>query len=315
MFQKAQKSKSKLRLTIDGPAGAGKTYSSLQLATALGKKIALIDTEHASASKYADIFSFDTANLTDHSPLSYVEAIKAAGEAGYEVLVVDSLSHAWTASLEIVDREKDKFGSGWRKVTPMHQKLVEAILSYPGHIICTMRSKMAYESEKDANGRVTIRKVGMAPVMREGMEYEFDVVIDVSLEGNVNISKTRCSALTDKLFTRRDIPMVAKILNAWLNDGAVAPAPVPAFEAAKAKVEQHLGLAAIANQPGELRQIDPNSQAIVTIVTDEPMSTFDRIANCVSEEELKTLYRSLPPEEAKRPEVLAAFKAQKAAVR
>lgn len=296
MFQKAQKSKSKLRLTIDGPAGAGKTYSSLQLATQLGKKVALIDTEHASASKYADIFSFDTANLTDHSPLAYVEAIKAAGEAGYEVLIVDSLSHAWTASLEIVDREKDKFGSGWRKVTPMHQKLVEAILSYPGHIICTMRSKMAYESEKDANGRVTIRKVGMAPVMREGMEYEFDVVIDVSLEGNVNISKTRCSALTDKLFTRRDIPQVAKILNGWLNDGVTAAQKAatpeaPTFEQAKALVEQHLG--------GE----------------EEQPTTFDRIANCTSEEELKALYRNLPEAEAKRPEVLAAFKAQKAAVR
>lgn len=301
MFQKAQKSKSKLRLTIDGPAGAGKTYSSLQLATQLGKKVALIDTEHASASKYADIFSFDTANLTDHSPLSYVEAIKAAGEAGYEVLIVDSLSHAWTASLEIVDREKDKFGSGWRKVTPMHQKLVEAILSYPGHIICTMRSKMAYESEKDSNGRVTIRKVGMAPVMREGMEYEFDVVIDVSLEGNVNISKTRCSALTDKLFTRRDIPQVAKILNSWLNDGVTAAnkvaTPVTTFESAKEAVLQQLG--------GE---VESESR-------EEPMTTFDRIANCTSEDELKTLYRALPPEEAKRPEVLAAFKTQKAAVR
>lgn len=297
MFQKAQKSKSKLRLTIDGPAGAGKTYSSLQLATQLGKKVALIDTEHASASKYADIFSFDTANLTDHSPLSYVEAIKAAGEAGYEVLIVDSLSHAWTASLEIVDREKDKFGSGWRKVTPMHQKLVEAILSYPGHIICTMRSKMAYESEKDSNGRVTIRKVGMAPVMREGMEYEFDVVIDVSLEGNVNISKTRCSALTDKLFTRRDIPQVAKILNAWLNDGTVAPVPAPSFEAAKNVVLQQLG--------GE---VESESR-------EEPMSTFDRIADCQSDEELRVLYRSLPPEESKRPEVVAAFKSRKAAVR
>ncbi len=301
MFQKAQKSKSKLRITFDGPAGSGKTFSSLQLGTTLGKKVALLDTEHGSASKYADKFAFDTASLTDHSPLSYVEAIKAAGEAGYEVLIIDSLSHAWMASLEIVDREKDKFGSGWRKVTPMHAKLVEAILGYPGHVICTMRSKMAYESEKDSNGRVTIRKVGMAPVQREGMEYEFDVVIDLSLEGNVNVSKTRCSDLSDKLFTRRDVPQMAKILNAWLNDGVVAAPTVFAKSEAKAEPQ---GLEKLASAPGEMYQIP-----------EEPLTTFDRIANCETDEELRTLYRSLPPEEAKKPAVLAAFKARKSVVR
>ncbi len=305
-FKKATKTQSKLRLTLDGPAGSGKTYSALQMASTLNKKVALIDTEHGSASKYADIFSFDVLELTDHSPLSYVDAIKAAAEAGYPVLIVDSLSHAWVASLELVDREKDKFGSGWRKVTPMHQKLVEAILSFPGHIICTMRSKMAYESEKDSNGRVTIRKVGMAPVMREGMEYEFDVVLDLGLEGNVTVSKTRCSLLSDKLFTRRDVPKIGATLVGWLNGGAPAAEKVPEFvstaEKAKTLIEKHLGKA--EGEP-ENDAAEPSAEDLAII----------RVAECSTQDDLVKLYKSLPPPIAKNATVLAAFKSRKAEVR
>ena len=300
MFQKAEKKKAKLRLTLDGPAGAGKTYSSLTLAQSLGKKIALLDTEHGSASKYADKFAFDTANLTDHSPLAYVDAIKAAAEAGYEVLVIDSLSHAWTGALEIVDREKDKFGSGWRKVTPMHNKLVESILTFPGHVICTMRSRMAYESEKDSNGRTIIRKVGMAPVQREGMEYEFDVVVDLSLEGNVNISKTRCSDLTDKMFTRRDVPAIGKTLKAWLEGGVEAkPEPVK-FE-----------------KPVEAESKGQGQQAAALVqkhLGGEDAELLASIAECDTKDELATLYRSLPDDKKKKASILDAFKARKAKV-
>jgi len=303
MFQKATKTKSKLRLTIDGPAGSGKTYSSLQMASALDKKIALIDTEHGSASKYADLFEFDTLELTDHSPLAYVDAIKAAADAGYPVLIIDSLSHAWVGALEIVDREKDKFGSGWRKVTPMHNKLVEAILSYPGHVICTMRSRMAYESEKDQNGRTIIRKVGMAPVQREGMEYEFDVVIDLGLEGNVNISKTRCPVLSDKLFTRRDVPRIGATLVGWLNGGVEKKAePAPAFVTASTKelIEKHLGKEEPENDAKE-----PTPEELAVIQVNE----------CQSQDELVALYKRLPDGVRKASDVLAAFKSRKAEVR
>jgi len=300
MFKKATKTQSKLRLTLDGPAGAGKTYSSLQMASALSKKIALIDTEHGSASKYADLFSFDVMELTDHSPLSYVDAIKAAADAGYDVLIIDSLSHAWVGALEIVDREKDKFGSGWRKVTPMHNKLVEAILSFPGHVICTMRSRMAYESEKDGNGRVTIRKVGMAPVQREGMEYEFDVVIDLSLEGNVNVSKTRCPILSDKLFTRRDVPKIGALLVGWLNGGEAPKEVTPAFVMASTKelIEKHLG-----SEDGDAKEPTPEKLAVI------------QVNECQTQDELVALYKRLPDAVRKASDVLAAFKSRKAEVR
>jgi hypothetical protein len=109
MFQRATKSQIKIRLALSGASGAGKTYSALAIASHLSKKIALIDTERGSASRYADIFKFDVCELNNHHPSKYIEAITAATDAGYEVIIIDSLTHAWFAQLELVDRARNSF--------------------------------------------------------------------------------------------------------------------------------------------------------------------------------------------------------------
>ena len=123
-FQKATKRQAKLRMALIGPSGSGKTFTALTLATALGKRVGVIDTEHGSASKYADRFAFDCLNLTSFSPGTYVEAIAAAAAAGFDVLIIDSLSHAWSGkdgALEQVDKKAAASRSGnsftaWRDV-------------------------------------------------------------------------------------------------------------------------------------------------------------------------------------------------------
>lgn len=236
MFQRATKKKAKLRITLDGPAGSGKTYSSLVLAKALGGKTALIDSEHASASKYASLFEFDSAELAEFSLETYIKAILAAGAAKYDNLIIDSLSHAWTGkggALEQVDRmggnQGKGFTSGWRHVTPLHTRLIDTMLSFPGHLIVTMRTKMEYVLETDSKGKQVPRKVGMAPVQREGMEYEFDVVADLDLGGGVTIAKTRCPDLSGSagLLRHGDVPELGAKLKAWLSDGADVPTPAP----------------------------------------------------------------------------------------
>jgi hypothetical protein len=229
MFKKATKMQAKLRLTFDGPAGSGKTFSSLLLAKTLGGRVALIDTEHGSASKYANLFEFDTVSLSEFSLDTYLKTIQAA--RGYDVLVIDSLSHAWTGkggALEEVDIKggSNKFTNGWRAVTPKHNQLVDSILAFPGHVITTMRTKMEYVVE-EVNGKKVPRKVGMAPVQREGMEYEFDVVIDLTTEGNVLVGKTRCPDLKSFAGRHEDIGKVGASLKSWLTDGAPAPEPKP----------------------------------------------------------------------------------------
>lgn len=243
MFRKATKKQAKLRCTFDGPAGSGKTYSALLLAKTLGGRVAVLDTEHGSASKYANLFSFDAADLNDHSIESYIRSINAAAAAKYDVLIIDSLTHAWAGkggALEVVDRVggNNKFTNGWKVVTPLHNQLIDALLAYPGHLICTMRTKTEWVVEKDEKGRAVPQKVGTAPVQRDGMEYEFDVVADLDVRGNVTITKTRCPALsgTGALLTHADVGALGLKLKAWLSDGepdvAAPPAPASAPQAA-----------------------------------------------------------------------------------
>lgn len=224
VFQHATKRQARLRLALDGPSGSGKTYSALAIASALGERIALIDTEHGSASKYAgDPFIFDTLILETFEPRTYVQAIQAAEEANYEVLVIDSLSHAWAGkggALEQVDARAGAKGnkfSAWRDVTPMHNELVDAMLGASLHVIATMRTKTEYAVEED-HGKVSIRKLGLAPVQRDGMEYEFDVVGDLDLAHNLHVTKTRCRALDDAIIAKPGVQL-AKTLGDWLKDG------------------------------------------------------------------------------------------------
>ncbi|MEP7291947.1 MAG: ATP-binding protein [Chloroflexota bacterium] len=225
-FRRATKSQAKLRMAIMGPSGSGKTFTSLSVAGALGK-VAVIDTEHGSASKYGDRFTFDVLELTDYHPQQYIDAIQAAGASdAYDVLVIDSLSHAWNGTggvLEIVDKAAKRSDSkntfaAWRDATPLHNQLVEALLSVPLHLITTMRSKTEYVLERDERGRMTPRKVGLAPVQREGMEYEFDVVAEMDMQNTLVVSKTRIPKLTGKVIPQPGAAL-GETLKAWLNDG------------------------------------------------------------------------------------------------
>jgi len=237
-FTKATKRKVKARFAIDGPSGSGKTYTALVAATVLaeGGKIAVIDTEHGSASLYSDIFTFDVLELDNFNPENYTNAIQAAEKAGYAVIVVDSLSHAWEGeggALDMADDATRRMKSpnsytAWKEVTPIHRKMVDAMLGSPAHIVATMRSKMEYVQEKDnTSGKTVIRKVGMAPVQRQGMEYEFTLVGDMDIDHTIVISKSRCPALADAVEKKPGKDFFKRFLD-WLNSGAPeAPTPPP----------------------------------------------------------------------------------------
>jgi hypothetical protein len=236
MFKRATKSQSRLRMALVGPSGSGKTYSALSIAGGLGSRIAVIDTEHGSASKYAGEFTFDTLQLGQFDPRNYIEAIQGAESEGYEVIIIDSLSHAWMGkggALEMVDaaakrsRSNNSF-TAWRDVTPLHNALVEAMIQSRCHIIATMRSKVDYVLEPDPqSGKLTPKKVGMAPIQREGMDYEFDVVGDLDHDHNFIVSKTRCRALDGQVINKPG-QQIARTLTGWLSDGApLAPIPDP----------------------------------------------------------------------------------------
>ncbi len=217
-------------MALIGVAGAGKTYTALSIASNLGKKIAVLDTERGSASKYSDLFEFDVMEPESFAPKTYIDAIEAAAEAGYDVIILDSLSHAWAGkdgALELVDRaarraqSNNNFGA-WRDVTPQHNAMVDTIIGSKIHIIATMRAKTEYVQEKDPKtGRTSVRKVGMAPVQRDGLEYEFDVVADIDSENNLVVGKTRCPAIAGAVFPKAGKEIALRLKN-WLTDGGVA---------------------------------------------------------------------------------------------
>lgn len=227
MFKKASKSQIKLRLALIGVSGGGKTFSALSIASHLGKNIALIDTEHGSASKYADLFNFDTCELTSFHPQNYIDAINAAS-GNYDVLIVDSLSHAWMGkdgALEQVDRiakrsQSSNTFAAWRDVTPLHNQLVEKMLSCRSHLIVTMRSKSDYVMEEyEDKGRKKSRpvKVGLAPIQRDGLEYEFDVVGDMDKDNNLIVTKSRCPSLSGQVIYKPGKDLAYQ-LRAWMGE-------------------------------------------------------------------------------------------------
>jgi len=228
-FKKAVKHERKLRLAFCGPAGSGKTLTALKVAKGLGGRIGVIDTEQGSAAIYADEFDFDQLVLDSFAPKTYAEALKAAvGE--FDVVIIDSLSHAWIGkdgALAMVDKaaaqSRNNSFSAWRNVTPQHNDMVTAILTAPFHVISTMRSKMDYVQEQDNRGKTIIRKVGMAPVQRDGLEYEFDIVGDIDQTHTLTISKTRYASLADEVITKPTEALGEQIAG-WLQG---APMPTP----------------------------------------------------------------------------------------
>jgi hypothetical protein len=231
-FEKATKKQVKARIAIDGPSGAGKTYTALVCATALAGdngKIAVIDTERGSAKLYSDKFTFDVLELQTFSPAIYVEAIEAAEKLGYSVIVIDSLTHAWEGEggvLDMVDKAASRSRSGnsfvaWKDVTPLQRKMVDTMLQSKCHIVATMRSKMDYVQEKDERtGKTVIRKVGMAPIQRQGMEYEFTLVGDMDTEHRFIVSKSRCDIFAEFVKAKPTINDFKPFVD-WLNSGDV----------------------------------------------------------------------------------------------
>jgi hypothetical protein len=230
-IRKAERKKAKLRLGISGASNSGKTWSALEIATGIGGKIGMIETEGGKGELYSDLqskynkdmkLSYDVISLkAPFTPKSFIDAIKKFESENYDVIIIDSLSHAWNGEGGILTMVGD---NGWfSKLGVMASKeqnrLVEAILNCKAHLICNFRAKMEYVMETNETGKSAPRKVGLAPVQREGMEYEFLVFMNMQQIGNehiATISKDNTEILEPTL---RPSPEIGKKLVDWLNRG------------------------------------------------------------------------------------------------
>ena len=246
-FKKAERTQATLKIALTGPSGSGKTFSGLIIAAAIGKKIAVVDSENKSASLYADMdkgplagIAFDVLDIEPpYTIAKYVEAIEAAEKAGYDVLLVDSISHAWAGEGGLLDKKTALDARGgnsytnWATITPEQERFKARILQADMHVICTMRSKQDYVLEQNDKGKQVPKKVGLAPIQRDGMEYEFTTVFDIAMDHNAVASKDRTGLFDGQVF-KISKETGAKIMR-WLKAGKPPVASVPPAQAPKPK--------------------------------------------------------------------------------
>lgn len=227
-FTKAERKKSKLRLALAGPSGSGKTYGALLVAKGLGGKIAVIDTEKGSASLYSDLVDFDVLELEPpYSPSNYVSAVKLAEKCGYDVVIIDSITHEWTGSggcLEMNEETaKAKYRgntwSAWNDTKAKHRVFIDALLSCQAHIIVTMRSKTE-TAQVEVNGKKQVQKLGMKSEQNDGIEYEFTTVLDLIHDGNFALpSKDRTGLFAPDCNPFKLSEDIGRKLAEWLDSG------------------------------------------------------------------------------------------------
>lgn len=184
--KKAKREKIYVKLALMAPSGGGKTYGSLRLASGMadeikketGKdaKILLANTEQKRGYYYANEFDYDIVDVEPpHNPEKYVELIDFAVSEGYDILIIDSSSHEWEGKGGCLELQQQAGGTyqAWSKITPRHNRFIDAIADSPIHIIATMRGKDQYEVNKDDRGKTSVQKLGVGAKQRDGFEYEF----------------------------------------------------------------------------------------------------------------------------------------------
>lgn len=284
-IRKAERKKAKLRLGIAAPSGAGKTYSALLLAFGLGGKVGLIDTEHGSGDLYAHLGEYDIIGIeAPYTIAKYTAAIKEFEDAGYSTIIIDSLTHAWAGDGGLLDKQGKMADRGtnsfaaWRTITPEHNALVDAMLKSPCHIIATMRAKQEYILETNDKGKQQPKKVGMAPVQREGMEYEFTVMLDIDMHHIASASKDRTELFDGKFFRINE--ETGMNLRDWLETGADAPSKTEMLLA------DHRSALEAASTPDDLfrawsaayraAEKDPHALAVLTDVKDTRKAQLEK---------------------------------------
>lgn len=218
---KASRKNAKIKMALQAPSGAGKTYSSLLIAFGLcndWSKIAVIDTENHSSELYSHLGKYNVLHLEDpFTPERYIEAIQLCEKGGMEVVIIDSITHEWMNILEAHSKMTGNSYTNWSKLTPRHNAFVNYILQSPIHIIGTIRSKQEYVlSEK--NGKQVPEKVGLKGVTRDGMDYEFTLVFEIDIKNNAIATKDRTSIFKGAPEFVITSKTGKKILD-WCNDG------------------------------------------------------------------------------------------------
>lgn len=245
IFEKAKREKIWTKILLGGASGSGKTFSALRLATGLAKnmngKVCAMDTENGRIKYYAPKdennidttkeFLFDVAELREpYEPEQYIKIIDAAVDAGYDVLIIDSISHEWNYCVEVHDKMPGNSYTNWAKIVPRHDAFMEKVLQAPIHIIATVRGKDEYVLE-EKNGKQTPKKVGLGYKQRDGVEYNYTATFNIAQDTHVaEVTKDNTHLFEGRyeVLTEKD----GEALYQWANSGETFRPEPPKIEKA-----------------------------------------------------------------------------------
>jgi len=230
-LQVASRKRVKIKMALQGPSGSGKTYSALLLAFGLCNdfsKICVIDAESNSASLYSHLGEFNVINITaPFNPEIYIQAIELCEQSGIEVIIIDSISQEWSGKggcLDLHEKETARMRipnsfTAWASITPKHQAFIDAIVNCSSHVITTIRSKTEYVLT-ERNGKQVPQKVGMAPITRDGFDFEVTIAFDIDQLHKIFCTKDRTGLFMDKESFVITPDTGRKILE-WCNSGEI----------------------------------------------------------------------------------------------
>lgn len=245
------------RLMISGPAGSGKTWSALTIARILVGEdglIIVVDTETESALLYADEHRFSHLPWAPpYDPRELAATILELGVDRNVCIIVDSLTHFWHGEGGTLDIADSKFG-GWKEATPAQDEMVAAMLRCRAHVIGCVREKQAYSvTETNDNGRKKqiVEKVGLQPMQREGLDYEFNVTVSMDMHHGMSVSKTRCRVLAGKSWRAHCEDEMAVAYRDWLAGGhpIIEPSTIAALKARVAALPNSMSVPASDIRP------------------------------------------------------------------
>lgn len=265
-----------LRAALCGPTGSGKTKTALILGTRMVERLGtgplfVIDSENKSALRYAwsprsrQGYKFKHVSMPedDYSPAAYTAALDYCESQGAGVIIIDSLSHAWNGIngvLEQVDqvtnhsRTKNTFSEGWKTMTPVHNRLIQRVLGSSAHILFTLRARTDWVIQENERGKREPVKVGLAPIQREGVDYEPDLFFDMTVpDNNLIVSKSRCDRLTPGEVVKRPGPEFADVIIEWVKDSEPASGPRTLGEAISVAVAEGI-IAAEQRNPEKYKE-------------------------------------------------------------
>jgi hypothetical protein len=218
-LQTAARKRAKIKMALQGPSGAGKTYSALLIANGLHgswDKVAVIDTENGSSELYSHLGPYQVLQLyPPFSPERYIEAITICEKSGIEVVIIDSITHEWENLIDFHASMAGNSFTNWAKVTPRHNAFVQKLLQTSMHVISTIRTKQDYVLN-EKNGRMVPEKVGLKSVQRDGLEYEFTLVFDLDMKNNATASKDRTGLFVGKPAEQLSAE-TGKFIQQWCN--------------------------------------------------------------------------------------------------